>query len=90
MITSAPPLTQGRLLDSLEIVVGVLTRHAQFGERLDLRRRPCLEEAVAAYREALKEKTRERVPLQWAMTQNNLGKILATFAATLRGEPKEI
>jgi hypothetical protein len=25
-----------------------------------------LEEAVAAYREALKEWTRERVPLQWA------------------------
>ncbi len=27
-----------------------------------------LEEAVAAYREALKERTRERVPLDWAMT----------------------
>jgi hypothetical protein len=25
-----------------------------------------LEEAVAAYREALKERTRERVPLDWA------------------------
>ena len=32
-----------------------------------------LEEAVAAYREALQEWTRERVPLDWAMTQNNLG-----------------
>ena len=32
-----------------------------------------LEEAVEAYRAALKERTRERVPLQWAMTQNNLG-----------------
>ena len=32
-----------------------------------------LDEAVAAYREALKEWTRERVPLDWAMTQNNLG-----------------
>ena len=32
-----------------------------------------LEEAVAAYREALEECTRERVPLDWAMTQNNLG-----------------
>ena len=31
-----------------------------------------LEEAVAAYREALKERTRERVPLQWAVTQRNL------------------
>ena len=32
-----------------------------------------LEESVTAYREALKECTRERVPRQWAMTQNNLG-----------------
>ena len=31
-----------------------------------------LEEAVAAYRDALKERTRERVPLDWAATQNNL------------------
>ena len=28
---------------------------------------------MAAYREALKERTRERVPLDWAATQNNLG-----------------
>jgi tetratricopeptide (TPR) repeat protein len=32
-----------------------------------------LEEALSAYREALKEYTRERVPLAWAVTQNNLG-----------------
>jgi tetratricopeptide (TPR) repeat protein len=32
-----------------------------------------LEEAVAACRDALKEHTRERAPLDWAMTQNNLG-----------------
>jgi tetratricopeptide (TPR) repeat protein len=32
-----------------------------------------LEEAVAAYREALQENTRARVPRQWAMTQMNLG-----------------
>ena len=32
-----------------------------------------LEEAVAAYRAALEEQTRERVPLGWAMTQMNLG-----------------
>ncbi len=37
-----------------------------------------LEEAVAAFREALKERTRERVPLEWAMTQNNLGNALAS------------
>ena len=37
-----------------------------------------LEEAVAAYRAALEERTRERVPLQWAMTQNNLGNALSS------------
>ena len=40
-----------------------------------------LEEAVAAYRDALKERTRERVPLDWAMTQNNLGAALQTLGA---------
>ncbi|MFZ0887452.1 MAG: tetratricopeptide repeat protein, partial [Candidatus Binataceae bacterium] len=38
-----------------------------------------LEEAVAAFRETLKERTRERVPLDWAMTQNNLGAALETL-----------
>ena len=32
-----------------------------------------IEEAIAAYRAALEELTQERVPLDWAMTQNNLG-----------------
>jgi tetratricopeptide (TPR) repeat protein len=32
-----------------------------------------LEQAVAAYRQALHGRTRERVPLAWAATQNNLG-----------------
>jgi hypothetical protein len=35
-----------------------------------------LNEAVAVYREALKEATRERVPLQWDVTQNNLDRAL--------------
>jgi tetratricopeptide (TPR) repeat protein len=35
-----------------------------------------LEEAVAAYRAALKERSRERDPLNWATTQNNLGNAL--------------
>ena len=38
-----------------------------------------LEEAVAAYRAALEERTRERVPLDWAMTQNNLGNALVAL-----------
>jgi tetratricopeptide (TPR) repeat protein len=35
-----------------------------------------LEQAVAAYREALKEYTRERAPLDWGATQSNLGNAL--------------
>ena len=35
-----------------------------------------LTESVAIYREALEEWTRERKPLQWAMTQSNLGNTL--------------
>jgi tetratricopeptide (TPR) repeat protein len=38
-----------------------------------------LEEAVAAYRAALEEWTRERVPLDWAATQVNLGIALWTL-----------
>ena len=38
-----------------------------------------LEQAVAAYKEALEEYTRDRVPLDWAMAQNNLGAALATL-----------
>ena len=38
-----------------------------------------LDEAVAAYRDALKERTRDRVPLDWAMTQMNLGNALRTL-----------
>lgn len=35
-----------------------------------------LEEAMEAYRAALQETRRELVPLDWAMTQNNLGNAL--------------
>ena len=38
-----------------------------------------LEEAVTAFREALKERTRERVPLDWAATQTNLGNALSAL-----------
>jgi tetratricopeptide (TPR) repeat protein len=38
-----------------------------------------LEDAVTAYRNALKERTRERAPLDWAVTQNNLGSALAAL-----------
>jgi tetratricopeptide (TPR) repeat protein/pimeloyl-ACP methyl ester carboxylesterase len=48
---------------------------ATLGERESGTQR--LAEAVAAFHAALEERTRERVPLQWAMTQNNLGTALA-------------
>jgi hypothetical protein len=38
-----------------------------------------------AYREALKERTRERVPLDWAMTQNSLGEALRTLGERKSG-----
>jgi hypothetical protein len=38
-----------------------------------------LEQAVEAYRAALQERTRERAPLQWAATQNNLGNALRSL-----------
>ena len=47
-----------------------------------------LEEAVAAFREALKEWTRERVPLDWAMTQNNLGIALCRLGERESGTAK--
>ena len=37
-----------------------------------------LENALVAYREALQERTRERVPLDWAATQNDLGRALVS------------
>jgi exonuclease VII small subunit len=48
---------------------------ARLGERESGTAR--LEEAVAAFRAALVELTRERVPLQWAQAQTSLGSSLA-------------
>ena len=39
-----------------------------------------LTEAVAAYRDALKEWTRERVPLRWAMSTGNQGAAIMRLA----------
>ena len=38
-----------------------------------------LNDAIAVYRAALEEYTRERAPLDWAMTQSNLGNALLTL-----------
>jgi hypothetical protein len=42
------------------------------------------ERAVAAYREALKEQTRERVPLDWARSTGNLEMALMILAQRKR------
>ena len=44
-----------------------------------------LKSAIAAYRLALQEYLRERVPLQWAMAQNNLGAALWRLGKRERG-----
>jgi len=46
-----------------------------------------LEEAVAAFRAALEERTRERVPLEWAITQHNLG--IALLILGIRTDSKK-
>jgi hypothetical protein len=48
-----------------------------------------LEEAVAAYREALKEYTRERVPLYWAMTKTAFGDVSRDIAERTHQPPCE-
>jgi tetratricopeptide (TPR) repeat protein len=40
-----------------------------------------LAQAIEAYRAALEVRTRERVPLDWAQTQANLGNALFTLGA---------
>ena len=59
------------------------TALAALGERE--RGTALLMEAVEAYRAALEERTRERVPLDWAMTQNNLGNALQLLGARESG-----
>ncbi|MBI4249443.1 MAG: hypothetical protein HY611_08060 [Elusimicrobia bacterium] len=57
---------------------------------LRLRGRPqCaefLQQAVEAFRNALKVRTQNELPQDWAMTQNNLGAALGDLGAQLRGE----
>ena len=67
---------------SLQTAFGVAL--ATLGERE--RGTARLEQAVAAFTEALKEGTRERVPLDWATTPNNLGATLAILGERSVGQ----
>jgi hypothetical protein len=44
-----------------------------------------LEDAVTALRAALQELTRERVPLEWASIQSNLGTVLEMLSKHIAG-----
>ena len=66
---------EGERYASLQMALG--TALLVLGERESGTER--LEQAVAAFTEALKERTRARVPLNWAATQNNLGAALAAL-----------
>jgi tetratricopeptide (TPR) repeat protein len=60
----------GHMMDA----AGVLWDHgSEFGEN------QALHDAIAAYRMVLDLAYRERVPLDWAMAQNNLGTALRTL-----------
>ena len=63
--------TRGSLLHGYALVRSTIGEQA--GSNSDL------EQAVNAYRDALREMTRERAPLQWATTQDNLGGALTTL-----------
>jgi tetratricopeptide (TPR) repeat protein len=39
-----------------------------------------LKEAVSAFHDALQERTPEQVPIDWAITQNNLGNVLVNLS----------
>ena len=62
---------------------GPRQRALEAGERESGTARP--QEAVAADRAALEEYTREQVPLDWAMTQSNLGAALETLGQRENG-----
>jgi tetratricopeptide (TPR) repeat protein len=63
--------TRGSLLFNYALVQSTIGEQAGSNEALI--------QAAAAFRAALLEWTRERVPLQWATTQNNLGNALRTL-----------
>jgi hypothetical protein len=48
----------------------------------------CAKQGRPAFRDALKERARERAPLQWAATQNNLGNALAALGVRETGDAR--
>jgi hypothetical protein len=67
-------VSAGCVAVGLSQTIGATAIRLSLGERESGTAR--LEEAVKAYRATLEENTHEGVPLQWAMTQMNLGNAL--------------
>ena len=76
-----PTISSREHLASLYLAQGIAL--STLGEREGGSER--LEDAVVAYRAALEGFTRERVPLDWAATQNNLGIALSALGRRERG-----
>ena len=75
-----PSGDEDQALDYLEREAEALYRQGEeFGDNA------ALADAIDRYRALLKRQTRERVPLDWAATQNNLGVALATLGERERG-----
>src|SRR5262249_41889441 len=74
------PLDWARIQGRLGIALTILGRRESGTAKL--------EEAVATFREALKERTREGAPLEWAMTQTNLGAALFRLGERESGTAK--
>jgi tetratricopeptide (TPR) repeat protein len=72
--------TRGALLFNYALVRFIIGE--QTGSNDDLLK------AVAAYRQTLKELPRERAPLEWAITQNNLGNALSRLGERESGTAK--
>jgi tetratricopeptide (TPR) repeat protein len=81
IVRSPPPgmSTSGMADAQFAFALAMSTIGEQAGDNL------ALEEAEAAYRAALEERTRDRVPLDWAMTQNALGNALQALGARESG-----
>jgi tetratricopeptide (TPR) repeat protein len=67
----------------LQVAEALVRLGDAFQELTDIQRPLHLEQAIAAYQAALEVYTREELPLDWAMTQNNLGIALRN---RMRGE----
>ena len=83
LISAPPQWLDNDQLSDLRFALGVALDTIGTQSGID---QPLLD-ATINYREVLKQRTRERVPLDWAATQNNLGNALQTLASARAAPP---